>query len=82
MMMPLLIIIAFAAIVAVLSAWSIKRASAAAIAAALVALLVPYVMLLYVGHRVDGIGLWHLLGAAFGSALLVVVLKRLFRRSK
>lgn len=80
-MSPLLIVLSFAAMVAALSAWLIKRANVAVIAAALVALVVPYVMLLYVGHRVVGIGLWHLLGAAAGSALLVVVLKRTFRRS-
>lgn len=80
-MTPLLIVLTFAGMVAILSAWLIKGANMAAIAAALVTLVVPYVMLLYVGHRVAGIGLWYLLGAACGSALLVVVLKRLFRRS-
>lgn len=81
-MTPLLIVLAFAVMVAVLSAWLIKRVSTAATAAALVALVVPYVMLLYIGHAVTGIGLWHLLGVAFGGALFVVVLKHLFRGGK
>lgn len=80
--MASLFVVVFGAATAIIAAWLTASCRVAAVAAAGVTLLVPYIALLYVGHRAVGITLWHLLGVALGSASLAVLLKYLLQRTK
>jgi hypothetical protein len=78
--MILLIIVTFGISAAALAAWLVASPRKAAAFAGGVALVVPYIALLYVGHRVAGITLLDLVLVALGSAALVGLLKSLLRR--
>lgn len=80
--MILLIIVTLGIAAAALAAWLVAGPRKAAAVAGGVALAVPYIALLYVGHPVAGITLLDLVLVASGSAALVGLLKRLLRRTR
>jgi hypothetical protein len=79
--MILLILMTFAIATAVISAWLIVSPRKAAAVSAGVAFFVPYVSLLYVGHRVVDITLLDMILMALGSAALAGLLKSLRHRT-
>lgn len=60
---------------ALLASRLIAGVKTAAVTTGALALVLPYLALLYAGHPVAGVTLWDLLLIAVCSALLVVVLK-------
>lgn len=80
--MILLIIVTFGVAAAALAAWLAATPRKAAAVAGGAALVVPYIALLYVGHRVAGITLLDLVLVALGSAALASLLKHLLRRTR
>jgi hypothetical protein len=79
------VVVLFAVLVAARSAWSKKSTARASLTAGAVALVVPFLVLLYLGHNLAVVMQGALLMIAVGSAVLVIVLRRfmdLRRRQK